>query len=236
MLKKINRLNPSFACGRYHILSLLKRNLKGVVEQYIAPMNGNSILLDYGCGSAPYEGLFLKYIKTYLKADIKPDAKGENFVKVQSDSSKIELPENSVDIVFSTQVLEHVNDPENYLKEAWRVTREDGLLVLSTHGRWMYHPDPQDFWRWTKDGLVRTIEKGGWHVEELRPVMGLAATGVQFFQDGISQRLVHFIKPLFFVFMAFLQIIAERMDCKKDDASVYIIVARKLKELKHKKP
>ena len=55
----------------------------------------------------------------------------------------------SFDAVLSTQVLEHVADPGALPAERFRVLRPGGRLLLSTHGIFVYHPDPDDYWRWT---------------------------------------------------------------------------------------
>ncbi len=56
-------------------------------------------------------------------------------------------PDQFAEIVLSTQVLEHVGDPVAYLREAFRMLKPGGLLMLSTHGLWLYHADPSDYWR-----------------------------------------------------------------------------------------
>lgn len=42
------------------------------------------------------------------------------------------LKDNSFDIIYSNQVLEHLFYPEKFLKEARRVLKPQGLLILST--------------------------------------------------------------------------------------------------------
>ena len=61
------------------------------------------------------------------------------------------------DCVLSTQVLEHVEDPQGYLEECHRVLTPGGHLVLTTHGLFEDHACPYDYWRWTADGLKRLV-------------------------------------------------------------------------------
>jgi SAM-dependent methyltransferase len=68
------------------------------------------------------------------------------------------------DCVLSTQVLEHVEAPEIYLKECYRVLRPGGSLILTTHGLFEDHACPHDYWRWTIYGLKRLVENSGLHV------------------------------------------------------------------------
>jgi SAM-dependent methyltransferase len=69
------------------------------------------------------------------------------------DSGRCPVPDATFDGVLSTQVLEHVTEPDAYLREAYRILRPGGRLVLSTHGVWEDHGS-QDLWRWTADGLA----------------------------------------------------------------------------------
>ncbi len=75
------------------------------------------------------------------------------------------IASSSIDVVMSTQQLEHVTDPGEVLTEARRILVPGrGTLLLSTHGVWVHHPDPLDLWRWTEQGLVRLIEQHGFRV------------------------------------------------------------------------
>src|SRR3546814_1646938 len=91
------------------------------------------------------------------------------------------------DIVLSNQVLEHVDSPQGYLEEARRLMKPDGVLLLSTHGYWFYHPTPNDYWRWTSAGLRKTMEASGFEIVEFTGIMGLISSGLQLFQDGRSE-------------------------------------------------
>jgi len=76
-------------------------------------------------------------------------------------------PEDSFDIVISSQVLEHVESPADYLAEAHRLLRTGGTLLLSTHGTFQDHPCPGDYWRWTGMGLRKVLSEAGFEVVKL---------------------------------------------------------------------
>ena len=59
-------------------------------------------------------------------------------------------------------------DPALYLSECFRVLRPGGRMLLSTHGMFVYHPDPDDYWRWTCAGLQHVVERGGLRGRALR--------------------------------------------------------------------
>jgi SAM-dependent methyltransferase len=125
-------------------------------------------------------------------------------------------PDASFDAVLSTQVLEHVEDPDLYLGEAFRVLRPGGSIVLSTHGIMYYHRDPEDYWRWTMPGLVRLLERHGFVVEERRGVLGLVATGLQHVQDGTYWFLPRPFRPLFTFVMQAIVTFADRRYSAED--------------------
>lgn len=49
-------------------------------------------------------------------------------------SGKLELADNSVDLIFSDLLLQDLSDPHHFLQECWRVLREGGLLTFSYLG------------------------------------------------------------------------------------------------------
>jgi len=56
---------------------------------------------------------------------------GRPFRLVQAFGEDIPLPNETVDLVMSLQVLEHVNAPQRVLAEAWRVLRPGGSFYLA---------------------------------------------------------------------------------------------------------
>ena len=49
-------------------------------------------------------------------------------------SGKFDIPDNSVDLVFSDLLLQDLADPKHFLQECWRVLREGGLISFSYLG------------------------------------------------------------------------------------------------------
>ena len=160
----------------------LPRGIQRLVESLT--LSPGARVLDYGCADRPYEGLFDG--ADYVGADLPGNADAD--VEVRADGS-IPLPDESFDVVLSTQVLEHVADPALYLAECHRVLRTGGRLVLTTHGIFVYHPDPVDLWRWTCAGLERAVIDAGFEAPRLEGIIGLTATGIQLTQDAILGRL-----------------------------------------------
>jgi SAM-dependent methyltransferase len=120
-------------------------------------------ILDYGCGGSPYRSLFPN--SDYVRADF-TCCEGLDIL-LPSDSS-IPVPDGCFDMVLSTQVLEHVPEPGNYIAESFRVLKPSGFLVLTTHGLFEDHGCPYDFQRWTADGLRSLLERTGFRVKEAK--------------------------------------------------------------------
>lgn len=120
-------------------------------------------VLDYGCGGSPYRSLFPN--ATYHRADYM-EMKGLDY-RIAEDATLPGIHDNTYDIVLSTQVLEHVRRPEDYLRQARRVLRPDGMLILTTHGVFYDHPCPYDFRRWTADGLELILNDSGFKKSDI---------------------------------------------------------------------
>jgi SAM-dependent methyltransferase len=148
-------------------------------------LRGGERVLDYGCADMPYRHLLPAGVE-YVGADL---AGNTDAHVILADDGRVPVPDASFDAVLSTQVLEHVRDPTLYLGECCRVVRPGGRLLLTTHGVFPYHPDPADYWRWTCEGLRSEVEGAGFDIVRFEGVIGLAATGLQLFQDAISYRI-----------------------------------------------
>lgn len=223
ILRKRDRLNPRLSDRAYYVL----RELARVMADVAAALDGGEQILDYGCGSMPYRGLFEAAGGRYVGADLEGNRDADVLIPRQGT---IPVPDGSFDLVISSQVLEHVEDPLGYLMEARRVLRSSGRLVVSTHGCWRYHPHPEDYWRWTAAGLTKVLGSAGFHVLRFEGVMGPLGTATQLWQDAM---LVIMPRPFRRVFTAVTQLLIvaqERLTGSLTawpDASVYIVVAEK---------
>lgn len=56
----------------------------------------------------------------------------DNIEIIESNlNDKILLDDNSVDIITSMAIIEHLNCPEQYLKEVHRILKPDGTLIMT---------------------------------------------------------------------------------------------------------
>ena len=115
-----------------------------VLSKYIPTASGVSIL-DFGCGKGEilYEITKINPHARCIGLDVShvaiQDAKKKNphysFFQI-NDGGKFPIPDNSIDFVFSSEVIEHVYDTENAIQEISRILKPGGVLLMTTpfHG------------------------------------------------------------------------------------------------------
>ncbi|MCX5053060.1 MULTISPECIES: methyltransferase domain-containing protein [unclassified Streptomyces] len=167
-----NRRNPSRSS--YDYLHLV--DLRDALSHQLRHERG--LWLDFGTIVSPYAALMPN--ATVETADLVSDAPEDLKPTYEFEiGEKCPAPDAHFDGLISTQVLEHVDTPANYLHEAHRMLRPGGRIVLSTHGIWEDHPSPGDYHRWTTQGLRRLLEEAGFAVDEVVPITcGIRALSV----------------------------------------------------------
>ena len=201
----------------------------------VAAPASRGTLLDIGCGNKPYESLFSAHVVRHLGADIAQNSAG-TVDYVVPPGEPLPLEEESVDTVLSTQVLEHVAEPDAYLAEAARVLRTGGLLILTCPGHYMLHEEPHDYYRYTRYGLEYLLGKHGLQIERLNTAGGswrqIGQSIVNHKTFGVPRRI-----PL----LSGLSIVAwtlaintaclafDAMHTNRKDPANYLILARKTK-------
>lgn len=135
--------------------------------------DGGYRVLDVGCGPKPYYPFFAARATEYVGVDVVENPAAE----LRGSVEDLPVPDASFDLVLCTQVLEHCDDPRQAVAELRRVTAPGGRVLASTHGTQVYHPSPQDYWRWTHAGLRRLFEEGAdWESVDVSPGAGTATT------------------------------------------------------------
>ena len=109
------------------------------------------------------------------------------------DALLVPFEANTFQLVLSQETMEHVSDPFRAVREMGRVLKTDGVLYLQVPFVLGYHPDPEDYWRFTHSGVRRLIEQAGLRCERVESSLA-AGTGVHRilveFLAGVAARLV----------------------------------------------
>lgn len=154
-------------------------------DRYFEPFRDRDLtLLDLGCG----EGRFLNYFKEHYPKwnviGVEPTFEKDEIIK--GSAYEIPLKDNSVDIVFTIEVLQHTYIEESFL-EIKRVMKKDaffsigernsfsilGLLKIpfELKGRWMYPWDSPFRERWYKLKEWKEIfEKYGFKMNSINKI------------------------------------------------------------------
>lgn len=81
--------------------------------------------------------------------------------RLVADVQRLPVRDGSVDLIFATGLLEHVEDEKAVLQEMERVLRPGGLAHVELPFLQQYHEDPIDCRRLTVDGLAREMRRAG---------------------------------------------------------------------------
>jgi SAM-dependent methyltransferase len=114
-------------------------------------------------------------------------------VDILGDAIRLPFPDASFALVLSQEMVEHVPDPFQAVREMARVLRPGGTLYLQAPFVIGYHPGPEDYWRFSRAGMRRLVEQAGLECVRVEPAVG-AGTGmyriaVEFFA-GIPARIL----------------------------------------------
>lgn len=112
------------------------------VREYIIskiPKDINSIL-DVGCGNGWVAKEFLPKGKQVYSLDVsitnpamvKKIYPNEKHFGITADSFHLPFNDNSFDCVIASEIIEHVVEPKDFIKELFRVVKSGGSLILTT--------------------------------------------------------------------------------------------------------
>lgn len=74
--------------------------------------------------------------------------------------------EDSFDIVFAASLFEHLSNPWIAAEQILKVLKKGGLFYVQTHQSFPIHGYPQDFFRYTREGLEVLFEKASFKVSD----------------------------------------------------------------------
>lgn len=131
--------------------------LKKQIKKYAHYIKG--VVLDAGSGESERYKKFFKFDK-YIKLDINPNGKPDILGSVES----IPLEDNHVDSVISTQVLEHVKNPQKAVEEFYRILKSGGHCLVTAPQLNELHEEPNDYFRFTKFGLEEIFSQAGFKI------------------------------------------------------------------------
>lgn len=158
------------------ILSLLKetRNGKTVartlfnweIQEQVKNINGTTV--DLGGGKNPSYLRFLsikpeKVIRVDISESVSPD--------ILADINKpLPIPNNFADVVFIFSVIYIVEDPAKVLSEVYRILKPNGKLFMTSPFIFNEAKEPDDYYRFTSQGVFKILTDGGFKEFTVKPV------------------------------------------------------------------
>jgi SAM-dependent methyltransferase len=149
-LKKKAINDTWYSIRRYFVDDFYIKNIKDIPP--------NSYILDMGGKKENKRGLFdiEKYNFNVKYANIDKTTNPD----YHSDIANIPVENSTFDRIILAEVLEHLKNPLDVLKEAFRLLKPGGSLLICTPFMFHIHADPYDYARYT----------GCWYKENLENV------------------------------------------------------------------
>ena len=166
--------------------------------------------LDIGCGARPHESLFPQ--GTYLGVDVIKSGREMSLKSpdVFYDGRSLPFGEMTFDGVLCSQVIEHVPNPEYFLKECCRVLKADGKIVVTAPFVWQEHEEPFDFFRFSSFGIRHVLDSCGFDVISLQKTSGAIETTAQllstYFYTNFSRGIPYLTRLISLLFCCPVQL------------------------------
>lgn len=134
---------------RVYLFNLYERDRW--VKKEAAKVPPGSHVIDVGAGSCPYRGLFAHCeYRSHDFAKLPPDQfsgrQGYGQLDYICDILSIPVPDATFDVILCTEVLEHVDEPIQALREFARILKPNGKLLLTAPLGSGLHQDPHHFY------------------------------------------------------------------------------------------
>lgn len=150
--KTVERIVPkNFKSREEYLLYLRHVFVYEVLESFLAP---NDRVLEIGFGEGYGTNMISQFVDSVVGLDVNEEAvnyAAEQYASVSCtfkifDGERIPFKDKKFDAVVSYQVIEHIENDKNYLKEILRVLKKGGTLYLTTPNR-LHRLDPdQEPW------------------------------------------------------------------------------------------
>ncbi len=202
--------------------------------------NKNKTLLDIGCGRMPYRKTIETKLKKYVGLDYKPVAKlykSDSIPDVYGDAHKLPYKDNVFDITIMLQSLEYFHDPMLAIKEAGRVLKKGGYIVVTSPFMYPLHDIPFDRFRFTDTQLCYFLEESKFSIKKIETQGGFFDFFIQtflifWFKSAKKNIFLLLFTPILVVPLNILDLILKPLQrffyASRDFPLNYLVVARKI--------
>jgi SAM-dependent methyltransferase len=142
--------------------ALTRQIVRERLKTFVTTYRTDNCVLDLGCGNSNY----INYFPNRIGIDIVSKAG----VNVVGDAYNLPFRADTFSMILSTEMLEHVREPQRVIDEIQRILKPEGKLVLTTRFIFPLHDTPNDFYRFTQYGLGHLFR--GWSRFDIAPEIG----------------------------------------------------------------
>lgn len=137
----------------------------------ILPAYIHGTVLDAGAGSLAAKYLLKRYTRQYISMDV--EARHLEVDRIDDIQTLSSFENESLDVIYSAQVLEHVPRPWLAFAQFNRVLKSGGYAVITVPHMAGLHEEPYDFYRFTPHSLKLLSEENGLDIVESRKMGGV---------------------------------------------------------------
>lgn len=187
-------------------------------------------LLDIGCGNKPYQSLFIHHIRQYIGLD-----KYAPHADIKEDINSANIALQSFDTILSTQVLEHVPDPNLFLQKISKLLKKNGIVIITAPLVAALHEEPNDYYRFTKYALQNLFTKNGLQIlilkEEGDWISSTTTMSAFYLESTCNRYLLRYPKKIIIaglmLFGTLLSLLPARFTKQKQYPMNYLVIAKK---------
>jgi SAM-dependent methyltransferase len=144
--------------------------LASIYDSVKAPLReASGSVLEVGCGNSPYRFLIKNASYTGIDHALAKEFSYKSEAVIYYEGGEFPVESGRFDIVFHTEVLEHVADPERFMESCFRILRPGGTMFFSVPFSYRYHYIPNDYYRYTPATLERLRQRAGFHSISIDP-------------------------------------------------------------------
>ncbi|MBD2654463.1 class I SAM-dependent methyltransferase [Synechocystis sp. FACHB-383] len=161
------RVDYKFSCPRDSFMTKIIRNhIEFELLDCIKLYDKAPRLIDIGCGNQPFRTFVEQIGFKYTGMDIYQNDFGSvDFIaSIDSDISKLSIPQYDFDVILCTEVLEHVATWDTAFENFSKLLKEKGKILITCPHIYPLHEEPFDFWRPTIYAIDFMARKHGFAV------------------------------------------------------------------------
>lgn len=154
----------------YNILQSIARNkslIRTLMNLELKKYKIYGEVLDIGGGMNPS---YYNFLQTENSVHIKTiDSKN---MAIDLEKDKLPFANESVDCVLMFNILEHIYNYDFLAQETFRVIKKEGMVLGFVPFLINYHPDPHDYFRYTREALQKIFNQAGFTEIKIKEIGG----------------------------------------------------------------